>query len=146
MVEHSASGCLPCYVLQILEKLLVAGVADEEVDVRRAVFESLAVNGSFEIYLAQADTLRSMIIALNDEVIFYATCSPLICVYCTYNVLIVSVCGTTLGVGDPRACYPHVWQASRKKSSICATSFAEAPFAAAEGSGAKVASSVHICD
>jgi FKBP12-rapamycin complex-associated protein len=55
-------------LLQILEKLLVAAVADSDVGVRKAVFVSLQQNRSFEEFLAQADSLRGIFIALSDEV------------------------------------------------------------------------------
>jgi FKBP12-rapamycin complex-associated protein len=53
---------------EILEKLLVAAVADSDVGVRKAVFVSLQQNRSFEEFLAQADSLRGIFIALSDEV------------------------------------------------------------------------------
>jgi FKBP12-rapamycin complex-associated protein len=52
---------------EILEKLLVAAVADSDVGVRKAVFVSLQQNRSFEEFLAQADSLRGIFIALSDE-------------------------------------------------------------------------------
>ena len=53
---------------QILEKLLVAAVADPDVGVRKAIFVSLQENHSFDEFLAQADSLRAIFIALTDEV------------------------------------------------------------------------------
>lgn len=52
---------------EILEKLLVAAVADADPGVRKAVLLSLHENASFDIFLAQADSLRAIFIALNDE-------------------------------------------------------------------------------
>lgn len=55
-------------MIQILEKLLVAAVADPDVGVRKAVFVSLKLYQSFDEYLAQTDSLRAIFIALTDEV------------------------------------------------------------------------------
>lgn len=52
---------------EILEKLLVAAVADPDVGVRKAIFVSLQENHSFDEFLAQADSLRAIFIALTDE-------------------------------------------------------------------------------
>lgn len=52
---------------EILEKLLVAAVADPDVGVRKTVFLSLHKYHSFDEYLAQADSLRAIFIALTDE-------------------------------------------------------------------------------
>lgn len=54
-------------VEEIMEKLLIAAVADADVSVRKSVFLSLHENGSFDEFLAQADSLRSIFVALNDE-------------------------------------------------------------------------------
>lgn len=54
--------------LQILDKLLVAAVADADSTVRKAVFVALEEKESFNEYLAQADSLRAIFIALTDEV------------------------------------------------------------------------------
>jgi hypothetical protein len=51
-----------------LERLLVAAVADADSGVRRAVFLALEKTDSFNDYLAQADSLRAIFIALTDEV------------------------------------------------------------------------------
>lgn len=59
-----------CFVMicQILEKLLVAAVADPDAGVRKAVLSSLHGNTSLDSFLAQADSLRAIFISLNDEV------------------------------------------------------------------------------
>ncbi|KAH7665067.1 Non-specific serine/threonine protein kinase protein [Dioscorea alata] len=54
-------------VEEVIEKLLIAAVADADVSVRQSVFLSLSVNCSFDEYLAQADSLTSIFVALNDE-------------------------------------------------------------------------------
>jgi FKBP12-rapamycin complex-associated protein len=46
----------------------VAAVADPDVGVRKAIFVSLQENHSFDEFLAQADSLRAIFIALTDEV------------------------------------------------------------------------------
>jgi len=53
-----------------MEKLLTAAVADADVSVRKSVFSSLHENSSFDEFLAQADSLRSIFVALNDEVVY----------------------------------------------------------------------------
>lgn len=55
-------------VEDVLERLLVAAVADADEGVRRAVLLSLPEGAGFEENLAQADSLRAVFIALNDEV------------------------------------------------------------------------------
>ncbi|XP_020699146.1 serine/threonine-protein kinase TOR isoform X1 [Dendrobium catenatum] len=54
-------------VEEIMEKLLVAAVSDADVSVRRSVFLSLHDNNSYDEFLAQADSLFSIFVALNDE-------------------------------------------------------------------------------
>ncbi|KAK8942075.1 Serine/threonine-protein kinase TOR [Platanthera guangdongensis] len=54
-------------VEEILEKFLVAAVSDADVSVRRSVFSSLHENNSYDEFLAQADSLVSIFVALNDE-------------------------------------------------------------------------------
>jgi len=56
-------------VEEIIEKLLIAAVADADVGVRKSVFLSLHANGGFDEFLAQADSLRAIFVALNDEVL-----------------------------------------------------------------------------
>ena len=53
---------------QIVEKLLIAAVADSDVGVRSSVFNALYRNPAFDDFLAQADILTSIFVALNDEV------------------------------------------------------------------------------
>lgn len=52
-------------------KLLIAAVADADVSVRHSIFLSLDDNGTFDEFLAQADSLSSIFVALNDEVISF---------------------------------------------------------------------------
>ncbi|RZC44315.1 hypothetical protein C5167_037265 [Papaver somniferum] len=54
-------------VEEIVEKLLIAAVADADVNVRLSVFSSLHGNGGFGEFLAQADSLSAVFVALNDE-------------------------------------------------------------------------------
>lgn len=54
--------------MQIVEKLLIAAVADADVSVRQSVFKSLHANEGFDEFLAQADNLKAIFVALNDEV------------------------------------------------------------------------------
>lgn len=56
------------FLLQILEKLLIAAVTDADVIVRRSIFSSLNENGGFDGFLAQANSLTAIFAALNDEV------------------------------------------------------------------------------
>jgi serine/threonine-protein kinase mTOR len=51
-----------------VEKLLIAAVADADVGVRSSVFKALYKNPTFDDFLAQADILTSIFVALNDEV------------------------------------------------------------------------------
>ncbi|KAL6013161.1 hypothetical protein ACLOJK_003653 [Asimina triloba] len=52
---------------QIVAKLLIAAVADPDVNVRLSVFLALHGNGGFDEFLAQADSLSAIFVALNDE-------------------------------------------------------------------------------
>ncbi|CAA0834265.1 Serine/threonine-protein kinase TOR [Striga hermonthica] len=52
---------------EIVEKLLIAAVADADVAVRLSIFSSLHETGGFDDYLAQADCLTAVFAALNDE-------------------------------------------------------------------------------
>ncbi|EYU37539.1 hypothetical protein ABFS82_02G047600 [Erythranthe guttata] len=54
-------------VEEIVEKLLIAAVADADVIVRRSIFASLEESGGFDDFLAQADCLTAVFAALNDE-------------------------------------------------------------------------------
>ncbi|KAF5177476.1 Serine/threonine-protein kinase TOR [Thalictrum thalictroides] len=55
------------FVEEIVEKLLIAAVADADVTVRLSIFSSLHGNGGFDDFLAQADSLSAVFVALNDE-------------------------------------------------------------------------------
>ena len=57
---------------QVVEKLLIAAVADADVSVRRSIFSSLHGNGGFDDFLAQAGSLSAIFAALNDEVRFHS--------------------------------------------------------------------------
>ena len=50
---------------EVLEKLLIVGIADPDPHIRFTVLESL--DSRFDHHLAQAENLRSLFIALNDE-------------------------------------------------------------------------------
>lgn len=52
---------------EIVEKLLIAAVADADVIVRHSIFISLHGNRLFDDFLAQADSLTAIFAALNDE-------------------------------------------------------------------------------
>ncbi|PON55167.1 Serine/threonine protein kinase [Parasponia andersonii] len=54
-------------VEEIVEKLLIAAVADADVAVRHSIFSALHGNRSFDDFLAQADSLSAVFAALNDE-------------------------------------------------------------------------------
>ena len=60
---------MDCVVfLQIVQRLLIAAVADADVSVRHSIFVSLHGNRGFDEFLAQADSLTAIFSALNDEV------------------------------------------------------------------------------
>ncbi|KAJ9175070.1 hypothetical protein P3X46_013654 [Hevea brasiliensis] len=52
---------------ELVEKLLIAAVADADVTVRHSIFSSLHGNRGFDDYLAQANSLSAVFAALNDE-------------------------------------------------------------------------------
>ncbi|CAA6660213.1 unnamed protein product [Spirodela intermedia] len=52
---------------EIVEKLLIAAVVDADVIVRQSVFQSMEKNSGFDEYLAQADSLSAIFVALDDE-------------------------------------------------------------------------------
>ncbi|KAI9673478.1 MAG: phosphatidylinositol kinase- protein kinase tor1 [Caeruleum heppii] len=53
-------------VSEVVEKLLTVGVADPDPEIRYTVLQSL--DGRFDRYLAKAENVRSLFLALNDEV------------------------------------------------------------------------------
>eukprot|EP00003_Mantamonas_plastica_P010783 TRINITY_DN2025_c0_g1_i1.p1 TRINITY_DN2025_c0_g1~~TRINITY_DN2025_c0_g1_i1.p1 ORF type:complete len:2240 (+),score=782.23 TRINITY_DN2025_c0_g1_i1:702-7421(+) len=59
-------GHLALLVSEVLEKLLAVGIADPDPSIRGAVLRSL--HTKYDSHLAQAENLRSLFIALNDEV------------------------------------------------------------------------------
>lgn len=65
-----------------MEKVLVAAVSDADVSVRRSVFLSLHDNSSYEDFLAQAHSLFSIFVALNDEVFFMVAVYLTLTSYC----------------------------------------------------------------
>lgn len=65
--SNRSSGKRRRVVEEIVEKLLIAGVADADVVVRRSIFFSLYENRGFDDNLAQADSLTAVFAALNDE-------------------------------------------------------------------------------
>ncbi|GAM16986.1 hypothetical protein SAMD00019534_001610 [Acytostelium subglobosum LB1] len=70
MVKHDepnlSRGHTSLIIGEILEKLLVVGIADPNPSIRRTVLSAL--DNHFDHHLAQAENLRSLFIALNDEV------------------------------------------------------------------------------
>ncbi|XP_023553781.1 serine/threonine-protein kinase TOR [Cucurbita pepo subsp. pepo] len=62
-----ASGKRRCLVEELVEKLLIAAVADADVTVRNSIFVSLHGNRGFDDFIAQADSLSAVFAALNDE-------------------------------------------------------------------------------
>ncbi|CAH1430053.1 unnamed protein product [Lactuca virosa] len=65
--SSQAGGKRRPLIEEIVEKLLIAAVADADVTVRNSIFSSLHGNGGFEDFLAQADSLTAIFAALNDE-------------------------------------------------------------------------------
>jgi len=61
-----ANGPTVEMVAQVLERLLMVGIADPDPEIRQRVLASL--DPRFDPLLAQADNLRSLCIALHDEV------------------------------------------------------------------------------
>ncbi|XP_015906953.1 serine/threonine-protein kinase mTOR [Parasteatoda tepidariorum] len=59
------SSSLTATVQEVLAKLLMVGVTDSDMNVRYSVLASL--DDKFDSYLAQADNLNALFIALNDE-------------------------------------------------------------------------------
>lgn len=53
--------------LQTVQRLLASAVADPSVTVRRTILEALSRTAALESHLAQAECLRSLFVALNDE-------------------------------------------------------------------------------
>ena len=58
---------MPVNLLQIVQRLLASAVADPSVGVRKAVLQALARTDALDSHLAQAESLRSLFVALNDE-------------------------------------------------------------------------------
>jgi FKBP12-rapamycin complex-associated protein len=51
----------------IVQRLLVSGVADPALSVRRTIFELLAETSALDQHIGQAEALRTMFVAFNDE-------------------------------------------------------------------------------
>ncbi|PPD85571.1 hypothetical protein GOBAR_DD17494 [Gossypium barbadense] len=65
--SNRAGGMRRRLVEELVEKLLIAAVADADVTVRHSIFTSLHGNRGFDDFLAQADCLSAVFAALNDE-------------------------------------------------------------------------------
>ena len=57
----------PTAFLQTVQRLLASAVADPSVTVRKTILEALSRTRALENHLAQAECLRSLFVALNDE-------------------------------------------------------------------------------
>ncbi|CAN4107823.1 unnamed protein product [Withania somnifera] len=64
---NRSSGKRRRLVEEIVQKLLIAAVADADVTVRHSIFSSLYADGGFDEFLAQADSLTAIFATLNDE-------------------------------------------------------------------------------
>jgi len=58
-------GLTSTVVAEVLEKLLVVGISDPEPSIRLTVLKAL--DSRYDYYLAQAQCIRSLFIAVNDE-------------------------------------------------------------------------------
>ncbi|KAI9827848.1 MAG: phosphatidylinositol kinase- protein kinase tor1 [Thelocarpon impressellum] len=65
-IVHQTSNHSIQVVSEVIEKLLTVGVADPDPDIRRTVLQSL--DARFDRHLAKAANVRSLFLALNDEV------------------------------------------------------------------------------
>ncbi|KAI9757288.1 MAG: hypothetical protein M4579_003499 [Chaenotheca gracillima] len=65
-IVHQTSNHAIQVVSEVIEKLLTVGVADSEPDIRRTVL--LSLDARFDAHLAKAENVRSLFLALNDEV------------------------------------------------------------------------------
>ncbi|XP_017970870.1 PREDICTED: serine/threonine-protein kinase TOR [Theobroma cacao] len=65
--SNRAGGKRRRLIEELVEKLLIAAVADADVTVRHSIFSSLHGNRGFDDFLAQADSLSAVFAALNDE-------------------------------------------------------------------------------
>ncbi|KAF6153004.1 hypothetical protein GIB67_021609 [Kingdonia uniflora] len=65
--SNRAGGKRRHLVEEIVDKLLIAAVADADVGVRLSVFSALHGNRGFDEFLSQADCLCAIFVALNDE-------------------------------------------------------------------------------
>ncbi|KAJ7170509.1 phosphatidylinositol 3-kinase [Mycena crocata] len=65
-IFYSSSSHAIQVISDVLNKLLTVGIADPDASIRKAVLSSL--HSGFDKHLAQAENVRSLFIALNDEV------------------------------------------------------------------------------
>ncbi|KAJ7823024.1 phosphatidylinositol 3-kinase [Mycena leptocephala] len=65
-IFYSASSHAIQVISDVLNKLLTVGIADPDASIRKVVLSSL--HSGFDKHLAQAENVRSLFIALNDEV------------------------------------------------------------------------------
>ena len=65
-IVHQTSNHSIQVVSEVIEKLLTVGVADADPDIRRTVL--LSLDARFDRHLAKASNVRSLFLALNDEV------------------------------------------------------------------------------
>ncbi|KAJ6515088.1 phosphatidylinositol 3-kinase [Mycena vitilis] len=65
-IFYSASSHAIQVISDVLNKLLTVGIADPDPSIRKVVLSSL--HSGFDKHLAQAENVRSLFIALNDEV------------------------------------------------------------------------------
>lgn len=63
---HQTSNNAIQVVGDVMEKLLTVGIADPDADIRRTVLDSL--DARFDRHLARAENVRTLFLALNDEV------------------------------------------------------------------------------
>ncbi|KAH0559920.1 hypothetical protein GP486_003558 [Trichoglossum hirsutum] len=65
-IVHQTSNHAIQVVGEVMEKLLTVGVADADPDIRRTVL--LSLDSRFDRHLAKAENVRTLFLALNDEV------------------------------------------------------------------------------
>lgn len=65
-IEKKLSAAASNIIAQVFEKLLIVGITDTDPSIRTTVLESF--DEKFDSYLAMPENLRSLFIALNDEV------------------------------------------------------------------------------
>jgi hypothetical protein len=93
---------------QVLEKLLISGIADPNPAIRRAVLAAL--DEPFDYHLSQAENLRSLFCAMNDE-IFEVSLLSLLIVF-AFVLLTLSYLDKRVGLYD-------YGKTSYKESCLC---------------------------